>query len=119
MDDCIDLKGGLLIKLILTLRNANISTVICIQYSKLLSRSQRQSIHDYYMMNMKLEDLEYLMSGFLAPHFRQLFEDEGASDVNKMNYRQLAEKAKERLKDKILHFDQRHDKIEIFNRPAK
>jgi hypothetical protein len=36
-----------------------------------------------------------------------------------MNYRQLAEKAKERLKDKILHFDQRHDKIEIFNRPKK
>lgn len=119
MDDCIDLKGGLLIKLILTLRNANISTVICIQYSKLLSRSQRQSIHDYYMMNMKLEDLEYLMSGFLAPHFRELFEAEGTSDVNKMNYRQLAEKAKERLRDKILHFDQRHDKIEIFNRPKK
>lgn len=119
MDDCIDLKGGLLIKLILTLRNVNISTVICIQYSKLLSRSQRQSIHDYYMMNMKLEDLEYLMSGFLAPHFRELFEGEGISDVNKMNYRQLAEKAKDRLKDKILHFDQRHDKIEIFNRPKK
>jgi hypothetical protein len=119
MDDRIDLKGGLLIKLILTLRNANISTVICIQYSKLLSRSQRQSIHDYYMMNMKLEDLEYLMSGFLAPHFRELFEAEGTSDVNKMNYRHLAEKAKERLKNKILHFDQRHDSIEIFNRPKK
>lgn len=120
LDDCIDLKGGILIKLVLTLRNANISTVISIQYSKLLSRSQRQSIHDYYMINMKLEDLEYLMSGFLAPHFRALFEKEGTpkEEVNKMNYRKLSERAKERLTGKILHFDQRHDEITIYNRPT-
>lgn len=118
LDDCIDLKGGILIKLVLTLRNANISTVISIQYSKLLSRSQRQSIHDYFIINLKLEDLEYLMSGFLAPHFRALFEKEGMSkeEVNKMNYRKLAEKAKERLTDRILHFDQRHDEIIIYKR---
>ena len=123
LDDCIDLKGGILIKLILTLRNVNISTVICIQYSKLLSRSQRQSIHDYYLMNMKLEDLEYLMSGFLASHFRDLFIREGgegsAEAINKLNYKKLAEKAMERLKGKIVHFDQRHDQLIVYHRDSK
>lgn len=123
LDDCIDLKGGILIKLILTLRNVNISTVICIQYSKLLSRSQRQSIHDYYLMNMKLEDLEYLMSGFLASHFRDLFIREGGEGsseaINKLNYKKLAEKAMERLKGKIVHFDQRHDQLIIYHRDSK
>lgn len=119
LDDCLNLKGNVLIKLILTLRNANISTVISIQYSKLLSRSQRQSIHDYFIINLHLEDLEYLMSGFLASHFRNLFEREGLANkevINKMNYKRLAEKAMERLKDKILHFDQRHDQITIYKR---
>lgn len=119
LDDCLNLKGGVLIKLVLTLRNANISTVISIQYSKLLARSQRQSIHDYYIINLKLEDLEYLMSGFLASHFRDLFEREGLGskeELGKLNYKRLAEKAMERLKGKILHFDQRHDKISIFTR---
>ncbi len=121
MDDCLNLKGDILIKMILTLRNANISSVISIQYSKLLSRSQRQSIHDYFIINLHLEDLEYLMSGFLASHFRTLFTEEGAGseeEVRKWNYRKLAEKAMERLKNKILHFDQRHDKITIYNRPS-
>jgi hypothetical protein len=122
MDDCLNLKGDILIKLILTLRNANISTVISIQYSKLLSRSQRQSIHDYYIINLHLEDLEYLMSGFLASHFRVLFESEGLApreEINKWNYKKLAEKAMERVKGKILHFDQRHDEINIYERPRK
>jgi len=120
MDDCIDLKGGILIKLILTLRNVNISTVISIQYSKLLAKSQRQSIHDYYLINMHLEDLEYLMSGFLAPHFRELFINEGMGsreEIHKLNYRKLTEMAMTRLKDRILHFDQRHDRITIYTRP--
>jgi len=120
LDDCLNLKGGILIKLILTLRNANISTVISIQYSKLLAKSQRQSIHDYFLINLHLEDFEYLMSGFLASHFRLLFEREGMGtkeEINKLNYKQLAEKAMERLKDKILHFDQRHDSITIYGRP--
>jgi len=120
LDDCIDLKGGILVKMILTLRNANISTVISVQYSKLLAKSQRQSIHDYYLINLKPEELEYLMSGFLAPHFRNLFEEEGLAskeEISKMNYKKLADRAMERLKDKILHFDQRHDDITIYSRP--
>ena len=120
-DDCLNLKGDILVKLILTLRNANISTAISIQYSKILSRAQRQSIHDYYMMNLKLEELEYLMSGFLASHFRDLFikEGEDAEKINKLSYKQLGEKARLRLKDKVLHFDQRHDTITIYDRGRK
>lgn len=121
LDDCINLKSGILIKMILTLRNANISTVISVQYSKLLAKSQRQSIHDYYMLNLHLEDFEYLMSGFLAPHFRDLFEREGMGtkeENNKLNYKKLAEKAMDRLKGKLLHFDQRHDQITVYQRPG-
>jgi hypothetical protein len=95
LDDCIRLKGNVLIRMILTFRNANISTVISIQYSKLLDRSQRCSIHDYYIINLKIEDLEYLMSGFLASHFRELFEKEGLASkeiISKWNYKQLAER---------------------------
>ncbi len=119
LDDCLSLKGDILVKMILTLRNSNISTLISIQYSKLLSKSQRQSIHDYFILNLKLEDFEYLMSGFLASHFRNFFEKEGIAsreEINKMNYKKLAERAMVRLKDKILHFDQRHDEISIYNR---
>jgi hypothetical protein len=122
LDDCIRLKGNVLIRMILTFRNANISTVISIQYSKLLDRSQRCSIHDYYIINLKIEDLEYLMSGFLASHFRELFEREGLASheqVSKWNYKQLAERARERLKGKILHFNQREEKIEIFEHQKK
>ena len=122
MDDCLNLKGDILIKLILTLRNSNISSVISIQYSKLLAKSQRQSIHDYFIINMKEEDLEYMMSGFLAPHFRDLFEKEGLARrevINKMNFKRLAEHAKIRLKDRLLHFDQRHDQILIYSRTPK
>ena len=117
LDDCLKLQGDILIELILTLRNSNISTVISIQYSKLLSRAQRQSIHDYYLFNLKLEDLEYLMSGFLASHFRNLFIAEGVASpeiVNRWNFKQLAERAMCRLKKKILHFDQRRDQISIY-----
>ncbi len=121
LDDCLNLKGETLIKMVLTLRNSNISTVISIQYSKLLSKSQRQSIHDYYLINMKLEDLEYLMSGFLSSHFRDLFEREGGNreEINKMTYKKLAEKGMERLKNKVLHFNQRKDEITIYNRPHR
>jgi len=119
LDDCLNLKGSVMETMILTLRNVNISTVVSVQYSKLLSKSQRQSIHDYYLLNMKCEDLEYLMSGFLAPHFRELFVKEGLrskEDANKMRYKQLAELAMKRLKGKALHFSQREDQIFIYDR---
>jgi len=118
MDDCLNLQGTVLIQMILTLRNANISTVISIQYSKLLAKSQRQSIHDYFIINLHLEDLEYLMSGFLASHFRELFIKEGESEevVNKMNYKKLSEKAMARLEDRVLHFNQRKNEISIYRK---
>ena len=119
LDDCLNLKGDVMIKLILTLRNANISTMISVQYSKLLSRAQRQSIHDYYLINLKVEDLEYLMSGFLCDHFRDLFVREGAAtqeEVNKWHYKKLAEIGRQRLKDKVLHYDQRRDEITVYHK---
>lgn len=116
MDDCIALRGSDVQKMILTLRNVNISTVICIQYSKLLAPSQRQSIHDYFIMNLRLEDLEYILSGFIGSHFREKLAEEGDSAAMSDRIQVLAEKARNRLKDRILHFDQRHDQIHIYLR---
>lgn len=115
MDDCLKLRGDVIVDMILTLRNSGVATVISIQYSKLLSPSQRQSIHDYYIINLHLEDLEYLLSGFVSSHFRDLLFSEGDPNAYSYTIKKLAHVVRERLKGRILHYDQRHDKINIYS----
>ena len=116
MDDCLDLRGPVLVKMILTLRNSGISTAISIQYSKLLSPAQRQSIHDYYLMNLRLEDLEYLLTGFIATHMRDRLNEEGDPKAFEYSVKQLASAVRKRLEGrKMIHYDQRHDKINIYS----
>jgi hypothetical protein len=115
LDDITSLKTPTLIKMILTLRNSGVSTVISIQYSKLLSPAQRQSIHDYYIMNLRLEDLEYLLSGFISTHMRDMLNEEGDAEAYDYSVKKLAERVRERMSGrKIIHYDQRHDKIKIY-----
>lgn len=111
MDDCLNLRGDLIMNMILTMRNANISTVLCIQYSKLLLPSQRQSIHDFFFMNLKAEDFEYMLSGFIGPHIREILVKEGCAEAAHENYHKLSILARARFKDSILHFNQREDFI--------
>lgn len=116
MDDCLKLKGEVIINMILTLRNSGVSTAISIQYSKLLSPAQRQSIHDYYLLNLRLEDLEYLLTGFVATHARDRLNQEGDPKAYEYTIKKLAETMRYRLRDRrILHYDQRHDKINIYS----
>jgi hypothetical protein len=115
MDDCLKLKGDAIVDMILTLRNSGVSTVLSIQYSKLLGPAQRQSIHDYYIINLHLEDLEYMLTGFVASHFRDRLNEEGDSKAYDYNIKKLSHIVRERLKGRILHYDQRHDKINIYS----
>lgn len=116
MDDCLKLRGDTIVSMILTLRNSGVSTAISIQYSKLLTPSQRQSIHDFYLINLRLEDLEYLLTGFVATHARDLLNDEGDNKAYEYPVKKLAEVMRKRLSERrILHYDQRHDKIKIYS----
>lgn len=116
MDDCLRLRGDVIVNMILTLRNSGVSTAISIQYSKLLSPAQRQSIHDYYLLNLRLEDLEYLLQGFIASHMRDKLNQEGDPKAYDYSVKKLAEAVRHRLRDyRILHYDQRHDRINIYS----
>jgi hypothetical protein len=113
MDDCLKLRNDVVENMILTLRNSGVSTVLSIQYSKLISPGQRQSVHDYYFINLKLPDLEYIMYHTLSTHIRDLLSSEGDEEAYKHKMNKLALILRQRLKGKILHYDQRHDTIKI------
>ncbi len=116
MDDWLRLRGETIVDMILTLRNSGVSTVISMQYSRLLTPSQRQSIHDYYLLNLRLEDLEYLLQGFIASHMRDRLNEEGDPKAYDYSVRKLAEAVRYRLRGyRILHYDQRHDRINIYS----
>ena len=116
MDDYLHLRTDVIVNMILTLRNSGVSTAISIQYSKLLSPSQRQSIHDFYLMNLRLEDMQYLLQGFIATHMRELLNEEGDPKAFEYSVKKLAEVVRGRLSDRrILHYDQRHDKVNIYS----
>lgn len=116
MDDCLKLRGDLISDLILTMRNNNVSTVISMQYSKLLTPAQRQSIHDFFFFNLKAEDFEYLLSGFIGPHIRDILISEGVSEAQHINYHKLAVLARQRFKDVIIHYDQRKDELHVYQK---
>lgn len=108
-DDITTLRGDAITKMVLTLRNAGISTVLLIQHSKLLNPGQRQSIHHYYLFNLRTEEWVYMLHGFLATHIRELF-----PEVAHARAQETAEFLRVFMKDKIIHFDQRMDTIEFF-----
>lgn len=116
MDDCLRLRGSVIVDMILTLRNSGVSTVISIQHSKLLTPSQRQSIHDYYLMNLRPEDMLFFLQGFIESHIRDRMNEEGDPQAYDYSPRKLSYAARRRLANyRILHFDQRHDKISIYS----
>jgi hypothetical protein len=117
LDDCLRLRGDTIVNMILTLRNSGVSTVLSIQYSRLLTPGQRQSVHDYYFINLQLEDLEYILGNFIQTHVRDLLHSEGDANAYTYTLKKLTLATRERLKGKkILHYDQRHDTIKIYSR---
>lgn len=112
LDDVIsNIRGSTFTKQILTMRNSQISTCILLQYPKLISPSQRNSIHDMYFTQLRTDDWEFILKGFIGPLVKPLFD-------NTSRYSVLAEMIKEYMapKSRILHFDQVKDKITFINR---
>ena len=70
-DDILKLRGDLMSECILTLRNSNISTVISMQYVKLMSPAQRDSVHNIYIFNLKTELWEFMLRGFIFGNVKE------------------------------------------------
>lgn len=118
-DDVLTLKGPDVEKMVLTLRNANISSVFVIQYFKLLSPAQRNSIHDYYFMRLAFPDWYFIVNEFIGDYIRKylykICGDEFAFDYND---KQIAFIMMYLCYDRIMHFSQRFKTIRIYLRPA-
>ena len=109
-DDVINLKqDNMFSKLILIMRNSNISTCVITQYIKLMTPGVRNSLHNMYFINLKTLDYEYILRSFLASHFRTLLNEKGS-------YTKLSEMVKEYCKGTIIYYDNRKDKLEFYLR---
>lgn len=110
LDDVIELKNKTFNKMILTMRNSGISTVVLIQYAKLVTPASRSSFHDIYILGLPTLDWEYILRSFLAPHMRKILNEQGS-------YQKLAERTKEYINQKlVLRYHQRKDEMEFYVR---
>ncbi len=73
-DDIVDQKyAPIMNKLVLTYRNSNISSIICLQYVLLLSKSNRSSInHTFVFGSNSTEDCENNVKYLLSSYFKDL-----------------------------------------------
>jgi hypothetical protein len=113
-DDIIALRGPLLTKCILTLRNANISTVISIQYEKLLNPAQRSSVHNMFIFNLRSESWEFLLKGYLLGNVKETLRS--LYDVKSVV--RVSQLLRETMDPFILYYNQREDLVEIWNKKS-
>ena len=114
-DDIIQLRGMLLTKTILTLRNSNISSAISIQYEKLLSPAQRSSLHNIWIFNLRVPSWEFFLQGFLIGNVKELLpslKDEKSIPV-------VAQKLRSSMDSHILYYNQRTDQIALWQKFKK
>lgn len=112
-DDIMDLRGELVTKCILTLRNSNISTVLSVQYQKMMNPGQRASIHNMFIFNLRSECWEYLLKGYLLGTMRELFP---ATLMEVKSCAKVAQLLRENMDDFIVYYNQREDKTEVWNK---
>lgn len=74
IDDMVDLDRDVMLKnLILTYRNSKISSYICLQYAKLLARSERTNVNNVMLFQQNTDEAaEASVDCFLATHFKKL-----------------------------------------------
>lgn len=74
LDDIIDQRQDkTLAELILTLRNSNISSMVCLQYSNLLAKMSRSNVNNILLFRFNSdESIEIAIAQFLRSHFRRL-----------------------------------------------
>jgi hypothetical protein len=110
LDDVVtNIRGGTFSKQILTMRNANISTTILLQYTKLVTPAVRNSLHHFYFTGYKPEEWEYIIKSFLKSLVVELIGKH--SPVSR-----LAEVWKEWVGDDIVHYDQKNDTVTFIKR---
>lgn len=112
-DDIMDLRGELVTKCILTLRNSNISTALSVQYQKMMNPAQRASIHNMFIFNLRSECWEYLLKGYLLGTMRELFP---STLMEVKSCAKVAQLLRENMDDFIVYYNQREDKTEVWNK---
>jgi len=111
-DDILKLRGGLLSECILTLRNSNISTALSIQYEKLMTPAQRASVHNVYIFNLRTEQWEFFLKGFIVGNIKEIVPPLRA--VKRVW--EVAQTMREVMNPYILYYDQRNDKTMFFHK---
>lgn len=88
IDDVIDAKyKNILNEMILTYRNSNISTIICLQYGYLLSKMNRANVNRILIFKSNsAESIKDLINTFLKPYFIRLGVRNYDDQVNLFKY---------------------------------
>lgn len=79
IDDIIDLNTGstnsqVLNRLMLTLRNSNISSIICLQYSNLMSKMARANVNNIYMTKFNSDEaIKVVVDTYLGSFIANLY----------------------------------------------
>ena len=111
-DDILKLRGDLMSECILTLRNSNISTVISMQYVKLMSPAQRDSVHNLYIFNLKTELWEFMLRGFIFGNVKE--EIPAIRPIKRITEAALV--MRQIMNPFILYHDQVNDTTEFYNK---
>lgn len=105
LDDVIELRSGILNKMMLVFRNSNISSVILSQYSKLLTPASRASAWYTIIRNLRSADWEHVIKMY------GLRDENNPKKYPSVYARELNEKMKGY--DKIMVLDNRKDEMSI------
>lgn len=74
LDDIIDQRQDkTLAELILTLRNSNISSMVCLQYGNLLAKMSRSNVNNILLFRFNNDEaIEVVIAQYLRSHFRKM-----------------------------------------------
>lgn len=111
-DDILKLRGDLMSECILTLRNSNISTVISMQYVKLMTPAQRDSVHNIYIFNLKTELWDFMLRGFIFGNVKE--EVPPLRPIKRITEAALV--MRQIMNPYILYHDQVNDTTEFYNK---
>jgi hypothetical protein len=117
LDDCLgsasgkSLRGGAFSKQMLTFRNANISTVVCVQGCTLLDPKTRENAHQIVITGMKLRDQTRACNELLYDDCRKYLPEH-----EKLKGEKLATKFFELVGDDVLIYDNLNNKSFLYKR---
>jgi len=111
-DDILKLRGDLLSECILTLRNSNISTVISIQYEKMINPAQRASVHNIYIFNLRTEQWDFFLRGFIAGNVKEVVPC--LRPIKRIG--EMSQIMRQIMNPYILYYDQVNDKTMFYHK---